>query len=177
MGRRVCFYVCQGRFQVHFRANALDHAGVFASSLSSDASFRPEQCARRSGTPYTICDHIRGLPAMWRSGVSVAVEAGKKQAAGSVGVVPGVRLRHPCHARQMSRMRHGASRIDQDGTRIHAPHKMRISPPHRLSHLVRGTTFSRRTNIVIVATQSRFITPATKSSTISSQQQPVQERP
>src|ERR1700686_5071384 len=37
-----------------------------------------------------------------------------------------------------------------------------------------GITFSRRTNIVRTAIQSRFITPPTKSSAIKAQQQPTQ---
>ena len=40
-----------------------------------------------------------------------------------------------------------------------------------------GTTFSIRTYTAIIVTQSKFITPATKSSAIISQQQPTQKLP
>ncbi len=57
---------------------------------------------------------------------------------------------------------------------IHKPATIMHTPMARLTQCPAGTIFSTRTYAAIVATQSRFITPATNSSAIRSQQQPTQ---
>ena len=57
---------------------------------------------------------------------------------------------------------------------IHTPTTIMHKPMARLTQCPAGTIFSTRTYAAIVATQSRFITPATNNRAISSQQQPTQ---
>ena len=48
------------------------------------------------------------------------------------------------------------------------------TPPARETHVPSGPNFSASTNTVSAATHARFITPTTKSTSISAQQQPRQ---
>ncbi len=60
---------------------------------------------------------------------------------------------------------------------IKAPKTMSRTPPMRPTHWPCGATLSTRTKAAIAATHKRLITPATKSSAIRNQQQPVQYVP
>lgn len=55
-----------------------------------------------------------------------------------------------------------------------SPHAISPAPAIREMRRPSGTTFSKRTNTVRPAIQTIFITPPTKSSAISAQQQPTQ---
>ena len=65
-----------------------------------------------------------------------------------------------------------ASHIHHSHRPIHLP-----TPATRPTHPPPGTSFSTSTSPAIATTHSRFITPATNSNAISSQQQPTQKLP
>src|SRR3974377_773543 len=64
--------------------------------------------------------------------------------------------------------------LDQDLSHTSAPAAIIATPPPRATNTPAGPPLPARTKIAIAATQTRFITPTTKSTPIRTQQQPRQ---
>src|SRR5258708_25528733 len=100
----------------------------------------------------------------------------------NLGKIPEPKIRHPTQAYYCVNARCADSECRRNPAYLkaanptHAPHPMTNKPAMRPTHFLArpGMVFSTKTNTLSTAIQKRFITPATNSRAIKTQQHPTQ---